>query len=174
MWQNLVATLLMSGISLQLHPADWMAINDGVMGGVSSGRMTAAGEHLQFTGELSLEHNGGFASVRRSLEDLPRSTDSVRLEVRGDGRRYQFRLRQDRNFDGVAWRSEFTAKEDWQIIALPFEGFEPVFRGRPVRGAEPLRPESIRQVGFMLADRTPGPFKLEVRRIEFLPNDDDS
>jgi hypothetical protein len=45
----------------------WQAVNDGVMGGVSDGRfkITDAGT-LEFSGTLSLENNGGFASVRTS------------------------------------------------------------------------------------------------------------
>jgi len=174
MWLRLVAPLLMTGISLQMDPSDWMAINDGVMGGVSSGRMTASGEHLQFTGELSLENNGGFASVRRQLEGCPPGTYAVRLEVRGDGRNYQLRLRQDLNFDGIAWRAEFAAVGDWQHVELPLTSFEPVFRGRRVSDAGSLNPSAIRQLGFMLADKKPGPFRLEVRTIEWLVADGES
>ncbi|MBM4058506.1 MAG: hypothetical protein FJ275_09770, partial [Planctomycetes bacterium] len=42
----------------------WQAVNDGVMGGVSDGRFRITDEGtLQFFGTLSLENNGGFASV---------------------------------------------------------------------------------------------------------------
>ncbi len=43
----------------------WNPINDGVMGGVSSSQMRhdPAG-HAVFTGRVSFENNGGFASVR--------------------------------------------------------------------------------------------------------------
>jgi monofunctional biosynthetic peptidoglycan transglycosylase len=122
---------------------------------------------LRFEGELSLENNGGFASVRRSIvDDLSEST-GVRLEIRGDGRTYQFRLRQDDRFDGIAWRAEFTTSGDWQTIVLSFDQFIPVFRGRQVPDAGPVEPAAIRQIGFMLADKTPGSFSLEIRSIEF-------
>jgi len=44
---------------------EWQSINDGVMGGVSEGNFKIT-EHktLEFFGRLSLENNGGFASVR--------------------------------------------------------------------------------------------------------------
>lgn len=158
----------MRGIALSLDPAPWKEIHDGVMGGVSSGRMTAAGDHLVFSGELSLENNGGFASVRRAAGPFTAVTGRVRLEVRGDGRRYQFRLRQDTAFDGVAWRAEFVATDEWLTVEWPLTRFEPVFRGRRVPGAGGLQPTAIRQAGFMLADGVPGPFRLEIRAIEFL------
>jgi NADH dehydrogenase [ubiquinone] 1 alpha subcomplex assembly factor 1 len=91
----------------------------------------------------------------------------VRLDVRGDGRTYQFRVRQDDRFDGVAWRAEFSTSSEWQTVELAFDEFVPVFRGRRVPDAGPVVPATIRQIGFMLADKTPGPFKLEIRSIEF-------
>ena len=39
----------------------WTAQNDGVMGGVSSGKAGIDDGELHFSGVLSLENNGGFA-----------------------------------------------------------------------------------------------------------------
>jgi monofunctional biosynthetic peptidoglycan transglycosylase len=154
-------------IELDMALEPWQAINDGVMGGVSSGRMVAADQGLRFEGELSLENNGGFASVRRPVDaDLSAST-GVRLRLRGDGRTYQFRLRLDGRWDGIAWRAEFPTTGEWQTVELSFDRFTPVFRGRRVPDAGPVVPADIRQVGFMLADKTPGPFALEIRAIGF-------
>ena len=45
--------------------AQWQTINDGVMGGRSDGRFKINNEqNMEFYGTLSLENNGGFASVR--------------------------------------------------------------------------------------------------------------
>ena len=155
-------------ISLDSDLQAWRAVNDGVMGGVSTGRMVKVGDTLRFEGELSLENNGGFASVRRQVDqDLSRAT-SVRIHVRGDGRTYQFRIRHDERFDGVSWRAEFTGSGDWQMLDLPLDEFMPVFRGRQVPSAGPVDPSSIRQVGFLLADKQAGPFALDIRSIEFV------
>jgi len=152
---------------LEMNPGSWQIVNDGVMGGISSSRMVEADGVLNFEGELSLENNGGFASARRLVDADLSQAAGVRLEVRGDGRTYQFRLRQNDRFDGVAWRSEFTATAEWQTVELSFEDFVPVFRGRRVPEAGLVVPASIRQIGFLLADKTPGPFMLEIRSIEF-------
>jgi hypothetical protein len=162
----MLVTLLMS-LVMDMAPEPWQAINDGVMGGVSSGRMVGGDGVLRFEGELSLENNGGFASVRRLVEQDLAEAGGVRLELRGDGRDYQFRLRQDGRFDGVAWRAGFTTTGEWQTVEISFEDFVPVFRGRRVPQAGPVEPVRIRQVGFMLADKKPGPFALEIRAIEF-------
>ena len=47
----------------------WQAVNDNVVGGVSDGRFKiTADSTLEFSGKLSLENNGGFASVRSGGE----------------------------------------------------------------------------------------------------------
>ena len=167
----MIAAILMTMI-LEMNPGPWQTVNDGVMGGMSSSRMVEADGVPSFEGELSLENNGGFASVRRLVDmDLSQVT-GVRLEVRGDQRTYQFRLRQNDRFDGVAWRAEFTTTGDWQTVELSFDQFVPVFRGRRVPDAGPVVPASIKQVGFLLADKTPGPFKLQIRSITFTEGSD--
>jgi monofunctional biosynthetic peptidoglycan transglycosylase len=152
---------------LNLTTGPWLVINDDVMGGRSSAQVSAMGEGLSFRGTLSLANNGGFSSTRRLLTEAPAGATGIRLEVRGDGRAYQFRLRQDQRFDGVAWRAPFRTNGDWQVVELRFEDFEPVFRGRPVPEAGKADPERVSQVGFMIADKREGPFRLEVRRMEF-------
>jgi monofunctional biosynthetic peptidoglycan transglycosylase len=155
-------------IALELDPEAWYSINDGVMGGVSIGAMAVSPDGLVFEGDLSLENNGGFASVRRRVDaDLSAAT-GLQLSVRGDSRTYQVRLRQDERFDGIAWRAEFSASNQWQTVTLDFADFEPVFRGRRVIDAGPVVPSKIRQLGFMVADKTPGPFRLEIGAIQFL------
>ena len=145
----------------------WVVVVDGVMGGHSTGEVSAAGNILVFRGVLSLEGNGGFSSTRRALDGPPEGHRGVRLRLRGDGRSYQLRVRPNRDHDGVAWRAHFATSGEWQDIALGFDAFEPVYRGRSVPQAGAIDPADIRQLGLMIADRNPGPFLLEVRRIEF-------
>jgi monofunctional biosynthetic peptidoglycan transglycosylase len=168
----LMSAALMTSSSLDMGVEPWRSINDGVMGGVSAGGMSQAGEGLRFAGNLSLENNGGFSSVRRLVgTDLSHAT-KVRLEVRGDGREYQFRIRHDKRVDGVAWRAGFLAGDEWQTVEIPLREFVPVFRGRLVRSAGPVDASRIKQVGFLLADKKPGDFALEIRNIEFLGGQD--
>ena len=50
---------------------EWQTINDGVMGGVSEGKFKITDKKtLEFYGTLSLENNGGFASVRSKAKKL--------------------------------------------------------------------------------------------------------
>jgi len=155
----------------------WRIINDGVMGGRSTSdlELTESGTVL-FAGFLSLENNGGFASVRGSLPAMDLLPfQGVVLRVRGDGRRYQLRFRTDASFDGVAYQREFeTTPGEWSEIKLAFRDFQPSFRGRIPRGVGPLEPDRIRQMGFLIGDKKEGPFELEIAWIKAYGGTEDS
>jgi len=166
---------LMAVVNINMDIEPWRSINDGVMGGLSAGGMSQSDEGLKFSGNLSLENNGGFSSVRRFVSDDFSNATGVRIQVRGDGRQYQFRIRQSAGFDDVAWSAVFSSSEKWQQIDIGLDQFTPVFRGRPVPQAGPVVPSGIQQIGFLLADKTAGPFELEIRSIEFIgPEDSDA
>ena len=143
----------------------WFVVNDGVMGGRSSSTLRPGDPGVAvFEGFLSLENNGGFASVR---SELPRralaGASRVALRVRGDGSRYELRLRPGRRMDGVAYGSSFeTVAGEWVVIELPIASFEPTFRGYRPRTRGPLDPADIGQIGIMLTDKQEGAFRLEV------------
>lgn len=147
---------------------DWAAIDDGVMGGLSRSRLRhdPAG-HAVFEGNVSLEHNGGFASVRARPRNLgiPGGVAFV-VDVLGDGRRYKLNLRTDDAFDGVNYQAEFTPDAGrWTRVRLPSSAFRPTFRGREVPNAPPLDPARVRQVGVMIAAAQAGPFALAIQTI---------
>ena len=108
----------------------WIAINDGIMGGISQSRieLTPAATGM-FTGQLSLKNNGGFASIRRRAENYNlKGCSGIMLKVKGDGRTYQFRVKTDDQYDGVVYRTLFeTDARQWQLINLPFAGFSASF-----------------------------------------------
>lgn len=164
-----MALTTVANLGMEVDP--WRSINDGVMGGLSAGGMVESGRSLKFKGNLSLENNGGFSSVRRLVSQDLSSASRVRLKVRGDGRDYQFRIRHGTDFDGVSWRASFPTSDDWQTVEISFDQLVPVWRGRKVPQAGPVVPSKIDQVGFLLADKKPGRFELEVRQIEFLGPD---
>jgi len=145
--------------------SEWSVINDGVMGGLSrSGIRRTDGNTGIFAGELSLENNGGFASVRASIGRRDLSGHAgLEIRVKGDGRTYQVRLRTNNRFDGIAYRTTFDTRDDeWMTVQIPFEEFVPTFRGRIIKDAPSLDVSQIHQVGFMLADKNPGSFALEI------------
>lgn len=152
---------------LNLASGSWVIINDDVMGGRSRATATSDEQGLHFRGAVSLENNGGFASTRRLLAEAPAGATGLRVQLRGDGRDYQLRLRDNQRFDGVAWRHGFSTTGQWQTLNFDLGDFEPVFRGRRVSGAGAIAADAIGQVGFMIADKRAGAFELQVRELVF-------
>ncbi|MGL6223928.1 MAG: CIA30 family protein, partial [Steroidobacteraceae bacterium] len=82
--------------------ACWRAIDDAVMGGVShSALLPYAAGVASFSGVVSLDRGGGFASVRTEPQRWRTAgARSFVLRCRGDGRNYKFTARVDDGFDG--------------------------------------------------------------------------
>jgi Complex I intermediate-associated protein 30 (CIA30) len=146
----------------------WRIINDGVMGGLSSSRFRIVKRVAVFEGDVSLENNGGFASVRSEpgKHDLSEA-EGILIRVRGDGKRYAFRMRTTGAFDGISYEARFkTVAGEWKTIQLPFKAFRPVFRGRLIRDAAPLDPKLIKTFGILISDKQAGKFRLEIDWIK--------
>ena len=145
----------------------WQTVNDDVMGGVSSSRFQVLTNSAVFSGVVSLENDGGFASVRSAPERHNlEGFDAFILRVRGDGRRYKFTVRTETGFDSPLYQCAFTTKKgEWEEHRLLFKDFVPTFRGRVLTAVPPLDPAVIRSVGLLIADRQAGAFRLEIASI---------
>ena len=151
--------------------AAWQAVNDGVMGGVSDGRFRITQRQtLEFYGTLSLENNGGFASVRSRPRRLGlQAGDTLVARVRGDGREYQLNLYTAERMRAFSYRAAAqTRPGEWIEVRIPLDRFEATSFGRVLPGVGPVDPGSVTSIGFLLAEKSPGPFALEVAWINVL------
>ena len=150
---------------------NWQIINDGVMGGISNSEIQILSDGVgQFKGTVSLENNGGFASTRGVLAVLPSEPfTKIRLRIKGDGKKYSFRIRTDGQYDGVSYKNDFETKAGvWQEIILNLADFKPTWRGRILTNIPPIEPTQIRQVGFLISDKQEGTFTLLIDWIKLL------
>ena len=157
--------LLITDFDSHVATNAWRVINDGVMGGISSStwNITASGTAL-FSGTVSLENNGGFASARSpvSTYDLSAYT-GITLRVKGDGKRYKLNLKTDAEFDSILYQTEFiTEKDNWQIIKAAFSHFVPTYHGVMLSNAPALDTKAVRTFGVLIADKQKGSFRLEI------------
>ncbi|MGF1481562.1 MAG: CIA30 family protein [Cyanophyceae cyanobacterium] len=157
----------------------WGAVDDVVMGGVSESGIYQTDGCAAFSGTVSTENNGGFASVRTRNFQSPLDLSvyqGVELQVRGDGKRYKFILRCEDKWDGVGYSYSFdTTKNSWIKIQVPFADLIPVFRAKTVAEAR-LNPQHICSMQLMLSKFEydgdlnprfePGAFRLEVATIK--------
>jgi NADH dehydrogenase [ubiquinone] 1 alpha subcomplex assembly factor 1 len=150
----------------------WQAVNDGVMGGVSEGRFKiTADKTMAFTGRLSLENNGGFASVRTKLTNFNiHGGDTLVVRVKGDGREYVLNIYTKSRRMAFSYRAPLpTTRDEWTEVSVPLDEFIPTSFGNRVQGMGPVEPDQINSLGFMLSDKKPGPFKLEVDWVKISP-----
>jgi len=148
---------------------EWQAVNDGVMGGVSEGKFKITDKKtLAFFGTLSLENNGGFASVRSKAKKLGLDKgDSIVAKVRGDGREYNLNLYLNKPLMAFSYRATVqTKKDEWIEVKVPLDKFEATSFGRPVKDAGAVKPEEVNALGFLLGDKKAGPFNLEIESIK--------
>jgi monofunctional biosynthetic peptidoglycan transglycosylase len=119
---------------------------------------------------LSLENNGGFASVRTKAKKLDlEKGDSLLVRIRGDGREYSMNLHVPRRLVAFSYRSMIHTKEDeWIEVKLPLDQFQATSFGRPIRDAGPVDPQEVNGLGFLLGDKEAGPFELVVEWIKVM------
>jgi hypothetical protein len=114
----------------------WGAIDDVVMGGVSQSNIRLADNQAIFSGIVSTDNNGGFASVRTRNFDSPMDLSDytgIELKVIGDGKRYKFITRCEGKWDGIGYCYSFDTIYDFPTtIRIPFEELIPVFRAKTV------------------------------------------
>ena len=146
---------------------NWRVVDDVVMGGRSNGSFTInESGHGVFSGYVSLENNGGFSSLRYRFDqkNVADYTTAV-IKLKGDGKRYQFRLKTDA-YDRHSYITYFETSGDWETIEISLHEMYPTFRGRRLR--MPNYPvKYLQEVAFLIANKTPEKFQLELDYIHF-------
>jgi hypothetical protein len=143
----------------------WTVINDGVMGGLSRSTLLI-NENGQgaFAGRVSLENNGGFASIRLNCGNISvKNTHSLVLKVKGDGKRYQFRIRAKKK-DYYSYIQYFETGGEWEYISLPLADFYPTFRGRKL-DLPNFSSDGLEEVGFLIGNKRQESFQLLIDSI---------
>jgi NADH dehydrogenase [ubiquinone] 1 alpha subcomplex assembly factor 1 len=151
-------------------------VHDSVMGGVSSGSAapTASGG-LLFRGSLSTEHNGGFASVRCSLQPAQRAVLQQQqaaaakffvVALQGDGRAYTLRVSTAaaEEASAPAYQASLPTMAGQQsIVRIEAAAMRAKWRGRPME-APALRVQDAQSIGLiaLAKERGAGGFACEV------------
>lgn len=146
--------------------SSWRVVDDVVMGGRSSGNFELSEEgHGVFSGEVSLENNGGFSSVRHTFNRIEvNQRTNVVLRVKGDGKKYQFRAKHDTD-DAHSYITTFKTSGDWETIEIPLKDLYPSFRGRTLDMPN-FNHNFIEQIAFLIANKKPENFKLLIDKID--------
>ena len=145
---------------------NWIIVDDIVMGGLSSSlfRINKAGNGV-FEGNISLDNNGGFSSVRyQAQRTLIKEYTKVIIKLKGDGKNYQFRIRTNAE-DNHSFITPFTTTGEWQEIEFPLKDMYPSFRGRKLDQPN-FADEYFEAITFLIGNKKEEHFKLMVDNIE--------
>ncbi len=144
---------------------NWRIVDDVVMGGKSSGSFDLNDDgYGVFKGEVSLENNGGFSSVRHRFETIfTKDYSTCILKVKGDGKDYQFRLKSNSS-DYFSYIQSFSTHGEWQEIEIPLEDMYPSFRGRRLNQPN-FNGVQMEEITFLIANKKKEEFELLIDEI---------
>lgn len=147
----------------------WRAVNDGVMGGLSSGGPDYEEDAMVFKGVINT-NGGGFSSLRAGAQPGALSdATGMRMRVKTDGRQYKLTLRSDARYRGrsVSFQAPLpvTKPNEWEDITILFSDLKASVFGRPVRGAE-FNKDEVGEIGIIIADGKDGPFEMKIDWME--------
>ncbi len=153
------------------HRANWVIVNDGVMGGRSSGFVDFADSSMRFSGDV-VTAGGGFTSVRlRTIGDELVGTDRIVLRLRHDGRTYSVTFNdapgtRQRIAHGADIIIDGPSDEDgWSTVEVRYDDLRPTVFGQPV-DAPAFDPQQVSEIGIIISDGVDGAFMLEVDWID--------
>jgi len=143
----------------------WQIVNDDVMGGISTSDLYYHNDNYAvFSGNISLKNNGGFASIRTSFPSIyAYSKKSIKLEIKGDGKDYQLRIKRNRN-DYYSYVKNFSTNNKWQLITLELSDFYPSYRGRKLNFNN-FDESYFQQISILIANNIEENFQLFIKKI---------
>lgn len=147
---------------------NWVTINDVVMGGKSSSQFKKEANNFGvFQGHVSLDNNGGFSSLRYQFEKIKVSnSQKIKIRLKGDGKNYQFRIKNNIN-NNFAYTTSFSTTKEWQVIEILLKDMYPVFRGKKLNYPN-FSNDTIEQILFLIANKKDEHFKLLIDSIELI------
>lgn len=143
----------------------WYIVNDTVMGGVSNSNVSISEiGNLIFSGEVSTENNGGFAMTRMPLDvHFSDKSSKLVLKLKGDGKKYQFRIKS--KIDQKYWYIQsFQTQKGEEEIVLNLSEFYPSFRGYQLN-IDNFSGNVIKEIAILIGNKKTEKFSLEVEKI---------
>ncbi|MBV7267881.1 CIA30 family protein [Winogradskyella sp. WHY3] len=144
---------------------NWKILDDVVMGGRSDGNFKVNTDgHGEFSGKISLDNNGGFSSLRYYFETVDSSKYSkFKIRIKGDGKTYQFRVKNDGS-DKYSYIYSFKTSSEWQAVEIPFDEMYASFRGYRL-DIPNFDGKQMEEIAFLIGNKKEEHFKLLIDSI---------
>jgi len=146
---------------------NWQIVNDGVMGGKSQSEAVLLPNSLLFKGNLSLENNGGFASIRSPFENFDFSNAKyIEIRYRSEGGDFNFRLEQSRYFFNPYLAMKLANSSEWSTLKIKTSDLNVLRMGKELGKIDKDQKIKAKRLSIMKSDKQPGPFQIEIDYIK--------
>ena len=150
----------------------WRVQDDVVMGGRSVSQLKITDEnYARFSGQVSLENNGGFCSIHQTVEKDPYiisdKSKSFLLLLNGDGKDYNFRVRTPNGRHSYGFTFPTKGDGKWETITIPFNKMEATYHGEPVEVPN-YAGENVVETQLLIGNKKEETFELLIESIEVI------
>lgn len=167
--RNSVSNYVLLDSEIMNSNSKWRIVNDGVMGGLSSSnaRVTDEGKII-FNGNLSLENNGGFASLRSPIKNYNfHEYTGIEIRIKGDGKIYSISMKETSYFTGRFYTVIFPITEsEWVTLKIPFKSFSLYYFGKKVSSNPKIPLNKMKEISLLIAEKQEGTFFAEIDFIK--------
>lgn len=149
---------------------DWRIINDGVMGGRSQSGAEFQEDGVRFSGQISLENRGGFASFRSPFGKYPLGyAQSVEIRYRLKGQGCYLVLEDKEPYYLPKYRYFLPVTNgEWKTATISMESFQQYVLGNKTgKQLSPDTKDEIIRIGFIIANKKAGAFEMECDYLTF-------
>lgn len=151
---------------------NWRAVNDGVMGGQSSGGPNFENDQMVFSGMINT-NGGGFSSVRAPIQSgFLKGAKGLMIKLNSDDRLYKvtFRTTARYGWRKISFQASIpeTPKGEWAEVFVSFSALKASVFGQPIRGVE-FDKDKVEEIGIIIADGRDGPFAIKIDWIKGCP-----
>ena len=150
--------------------SDWQIVNDGVMGGKSQSSAVLTDSSILFKGYISLENNGGFASLRGPFATMDlQNSKQIKIKYKSKGQLLSITLANSR-----LWYKPFgkftldSTGNEWRIAVVKLNNFKEFAYGSSTgKSIGKNFISTIKRVGFIVNNKIQGGFEIEVDYLKF-------
>jgi len=148
----------------------WRVQDDVVMGGRSDSHLKMTEDnHAHFSGQVSLDNNGGFCSIHQTTEKSPYKVEAkcvaFILLIKGDGKEYNFRVRTPNGRHAYAFTFPTQKNNKWETISIPFNTMEATYRGESVDMPN-YAGEDVVEMQLLIGNKKEESFEILIESIE--------
>ncbi|MFK7799947.1 MAG: CIA30 family protein [Aureispira sp.] len=149
---------------------NWQIVNDTVMGGRSQSQVQYTNNSVIFTGTVSLENNGGFASFRSPYGQWDLTTyKTLTIRYRSTGFDMAWTMKDQPPYYMPSFKGKLpNSKGKWSTVSFDLRALDAYRLGKPL-GYQLSNKElkNIIRMGFISDEKRAGDFELEIDNITF-------